>query len=217
MKRYDIKSERGRGWFYSDVVKDHFFKPRNLLLSKDAKKYKADGVGTVGSPACGDVMKMWIKVDRENDKIEECKWETFGCASALASTSVLSEMVTEKDGMKLDKALKLTPNDILKRLGGLPERKVHCSVLGDKALRAAINDYFRKSKQYNRIKVQGVKVVDKYLKVTDQDIEDAVVEGAKTFEEVQRKTKVGIYDKNCMPEVKRLIKKYRDKHFGTVK
>lgn len=125
------------GWFYSDTVKDHFFNPRNILKTQEeVDNYKADGVGIVGSPVCGDVMKMWIKV--KDNKIIDCKWQTFGCASAIASTSMLSVMVNE---MKIEDALKIKPIDIVKRLNGLPARKIHCSVLGDKALRAAIEDY----------------------------------------------------------------------------
>lgn len=132
-------------WFYSKKVKEHFFKPKNILADKKVKNYKADGVGQVGSPKCGDVMKMWIKVDRKNDTIKECKWQCFGCASAIATTSILSEMVK---GMPIKKAMKIKPMDIVKNLGGLPAIKIHCSVLGDKALRAAINDYAKKRKLF---------------------------------------------------------------------
>jgi NifU-like protein involved in Fe-S cluster formation len=203
------------GWFYSEKVKDHFFNPRNIFKNKaEAKKYKADGVGQVGSPACGDIMRIWIKVDKKTDRIKECKFQTFGCASAIASTSMLTVMVTEKKGMKLENALKLAPKDIMNRLGGLPERKVHCSVLGDKALREAINDYFRKTKQFDRITEKETKIIDKALKITNKDIEEAVLEGAKTFEDIQKRTKIGISDKNCIPEAKKLIKYYKEKHFG---
>jgi len=215
MKTYDVRAEKGRGWFYSDTVKDHFFHPRNLLPSKEAKRYKADGIGQVGSPKCGDVTYIWIKV--KDDRIVDCKFETMGCASAIASTSMLSVMVTENGGMKIDEALKITPKNILQRLGGLPARKIHCSVLGDKALRDAINDYFKKTKQYNRIKIEGAKVIDKILKITDKDIEEAVLEGARTFEDVQKMTKIGVHDKNCIPEVKKLIEEYKEKHFGHLK
>ena len=85
---------------------------------------------------CGDVMKVWIIV--KDGKIADCKWQTFGCASAIASTSIMSEMVK---GMKLEDAMKIRPQDIVKKLGGLPEQKIHCSVLGDQALRAAIKNY----------------------------------------------------------------------------
>jgi len=126
-------------WFYSETVKEHFFNPKNVLKTEtDVKAFekKADAVGQVGSPVCGDVMKVWIVV--KDGKIADCKWQTFGCASAIASTSIMSEMVK---GMKLEDAMKIRPQDIVKKLGGLPEQKIHCSVLGDQALRAAIKNY----------------------------------------------------------------------------
>ena len=211
----EVVGRGGQEWFYSERVKEHFFNPQNILTTaEEAGKYEADGVGIVGSPACGDVMKMWIKVDEEKDTIKECKWQTFGCASAIASTSMLSVMVTEKGGMKLDAALKITYREIIKRLGDMPQRKIHCSVLGDKALRAAINDYFIKSGQDERVQDENVKVIDKILKITNRDIEEAILEGARTLEEVQERTRVGIQDKNCIPEVKKLIGYYINKHFG---
>ncbi|MCX6785378.1 MAG: iron-sulfur cluster assembly scaffold protein [Candidatus Komeilibacteria bacterium] len=130
-------------WMYSEIVKEHFFNPQNFTF-EPPKVYS--GLGLVGSPACGDMMKVWITVDEKTNKIKDFKWQTFGCASAIASTSMLSVMATENGGLTLDKAEKLTPQDILERLGGLPDRKVHCSVLGDQALRAAIEDYRGKSK-----------------------------------------------------------------------
>lgn len=209
------QAEEMEEWFYTDIVKDHFFSPRNIFKTQaEVDNYNPDGVGMVGSPACGDMMKMWIKVDKANDAIVECKWQTFGCGSAIASTSMLSVMLTENGGMKLDKALQLKPQDIVKRLVDLPQRKFHCSVLGDKALRAAINDYFKKSGQLNRVVVEGAKIIDKILKITDKDIEEAVLEGAITFEDVQKKTKVGVQDKSCIPEVEQLIRFYREKYFG---
>lgn len=213
-KTANVVGRQGEEWFYSPIVKKHFFKPKNFLAKASTSALKKfNGFGKVGSPACGDLMEMWIKVEPKTEKIRECKWKTFGCASAIASTSVLSVMVTEKGGMKLEKALKIIPQDIMQRLGGLPARKVHCSVLGDKALRAAINDYFKKTGQLQRVKEEGKKIVDKVLGITDADIEHAVLEGAKTFEEVQYKTKVGVHDKECIPEVKQLIHYYRRKHF----
>ena len=126
-------------WLYSDIVKDHFFNPRNILL--DEADYVADGVGIVGSPACGDMMVVWIRIDKKTRRICECKWRTFGCASAIASTSMMSVMATEKGGMTLARAKKLTPESIIERLEGLPDRKYHCSVLGQNALREAVMDY----------------------------------------------------------------------------
>lgn len=139
----DVTSRDGGGWIYSDAVKDHFFHPRNFM--DDEAKAGDMAVGIVGSPACGDVMKVWIRVDPATARITDMKWKTFGCASAIASTSVLSVMVTENGGMALEDARKLRPQDILARLGGLPPRKVHCSVLGDQALRAAIDEWHRRT------------------------------------------------------------------------
>lgn len=138
----DVQScDQGNSWLYSDVVKDHFFHPRNLLLDEEEQTYVSDGVGVVGSPACGDMMVVWIKVDGTGERIKECKWRTFGCASAIASTSMMSVMATEDGGMLLKHARRLSPEAILERLGGLPDRKYHCSVLGHQALRVAIEDY----------------------------------------------------------------------------
>ncbi|MBI2148886.1 iron-sulfur cluster assembly scaffold protein [Candidatus Woesearchaeota archaeon] len=136
------------------------------------------------------------------------------CASALASTSMLSVMVTENGGMKIDDALKLKPQDIIARLGNLPSRKFHCSVLGDKALRSAINDYFRRSGQTNRIIVEGARIIDPETKTTDKDIEEAILEGALTLEDVQKKLKVGISNKAVIPAVEELIRFYKEKYFG---
>ncbi len=138
---FDDKCKR-KSWLYGKIVKDHFFNPRNILL--DDFNYKVDGVGTAGSPACGDMMTVWLKIDKRSKRIKECKWRTFGCASAIASTSMMSIMVTENKGMDLKKAINLKPEQILERLGGLPDRKFHCSVLGHLALREAINDYLKK-------------------------------------------------------------------------
>jgi len=203
----------GKSWVYSKIVKDHFLKPRNFL-PRNPKKGEFDAEGIVGSPSCGDVMRMWLKIDPKKEKITACKWRTFGCASAIASTSVLSVMVTEKGGMTLDKAMQIKPQDIIKRLGGLPDRKIHCSVLGDKALRAAINDWFKKTGQYNRIITEGSRIIDPYTKVTEADIEEAVIEGALTLKDVQQKTKVGIGYPQCLPEVEELIRFYKEKYFG---
>jgi len=152
MKKQKIKSQKQKNisiknmklcdvedWLYSDIVKDHFFNPRNILL--DETNYVADGVGVVGSPACGDMMAVWIKVDPKSKCITECKWRTFGCASAIASTSMMSVMATENGGMTLARAKRLSPEEIIERLSGLPNRKYHCSVLGQNALREAIEDY----------------------------------------------------------------------------
>ncbi len=126
-----VESEdKSQSWFYSDTVKDHFMHPRNLAEDESLiKKMNPNGDGTVGNPVCGDVMKMWVRVDEKTDKIKKCLWKTFGCASAIASTSMLSVMVTKNDGMNIDDALKIKPMEIIKQLGELPKNKIHCSVL----------------------------------------------------------------------------------------
>ncbi len=184
------------------------------MLLEDPKRAEYDSEGVVGSPACGDVMRVWLKIDAKKDKIKSFKWRTFGCASAIASTSMLSLMITEKGGMKIEKALKIKPQDIIKRLGGLPDRKIHCSVLGDKALRAALNDWFKKTNQFDRIIVEGTQVIDPNTKVTEADIEEAVLEGAIDLASVQKRTKVGIGYPECLPKVEELIRFYREKYFG---
>jgi len=143
-----ISQDKTIGWLYTPTVKDHVFKPRNIQLD-EPKKGEYNGVGTAGSPVCGDVMTIWIKINPRSERIKKCAWRTFGCASAIASTSMLSVIVTRRGGMKLAEAIKLTPHDILKELGGLPARKVHCSVLGDQALRIAIKNYYEKNRRKN--------------------------------------------------------------------
>lgn len=210
-----VAPSKKAGWFYTDTVKDHFFNPKNFLDEETGHEH--DYLGMVGSPACGDAMKVWLKIERDAlnvERIKSFKWKTFGCASAIASTSMLSVMVSENEGLPLEDALKLRPQDIMVRLGGLPARKVHCSVLGDKALRSAVNDYFRKSGQNARIIVEQGRIIDKVLKVTDHDIEEAVLDGADTLERVQQKTKVGTGDPSCIPEVEQLIRFYKEKYFG---
>lgn len=196
-------------WVYSDIVKDHFMNPRNVLI--DDTGYEADGKGTVGNIKCGDEMTVYIKVDKAMGTIADCRWKTYGCASAIASTSMLSEMVK---GMPLDKAYGLSPKDIAKRLGSLPEHKIHCSVLGDKALRAAIDDYYRRNGMEGRIKAEKARIVCQCMNVTDEEIEHAVLEGARTYLELQERTKAGTVCGQCKDESIRLMEEYKKKHFG---
>lgn len=208
-----VSHDKKKSWFYSDVVKEHFFNPKNFL-DRDPEEGEFNALGKVGSPACGDELKVWLKVDPETETIKEFKWKTFGCGSAIASTSIASVMVTENGGMKLEDARKLKPQDIMKRLGGLPARKFHCSVLCDKALRDAINEYYRRTEQFDKIQVEASRVIDPVSKVTDHDIEEAVLEGAITIEAVQKKTKVGIGNPGVLPAVEELIRFYKEKYFG---
>ena len=122
---------------YNEKVKDHFFNPRNVGEIKDA-----DGVGTVGNPQCGDIMTIYIKV--KDERIEDIKFKTFGCAAAISSTSIATEMVK---GKTLNEAEKLTREDVANELGGLPAIKMHCSNLAADAIKKAIEDYRSKKKK----------------------------------------------------------------------
>ncbi|MFH0857406.1 MAG: iron-sulfur cluster assembly scaffold protein [Candidatus Magasanikbacteria bacterium] len=209
-----IRGNDGSKWLYTDIVKDHFFNPRNILYHGEEKDFKADAQGRVGSPACGDEMVIWLKIDPKTEKITECKWQTFGCGSAIASTSMLSLMITENEGMTIEQALKIRPQDIMERLGGLPARKIHCSVLGDKALQAAVNDWFRKTGQHERIITEGSKIIDEEHKITDKDIEEAVLEGARDIEDVLKKLKIENIGEESVQEIEQLIRFYTEKYFG---
>jgi nitrogen fixation protein NifU and related proteins len=119
---------------YSEKVMDHFLHPRNVGEIPDAS-----GIGNVGNPVCGDVMRMYIKV--ENDVIVDAKFKTFGCGAAISTSSMVTEMVK---GKRIDEALQITNKAVADALGGLPAIKLHCSVLAEQALRTALADYYRK-------------------------------------------------------------------------
>ena len=119
---------------YSEKVMDHFTNPRNVGEIEDA-----DGIGEVGNAKCGDIMKMFLKID--NGVITDIKFKTFGCGAAVATSSMATEMIK---GRKLEDALKLTNKAVVEALDGLPDSKLHCSVLAEQALKAAISDYYKR-------------------------------------------------------------------------
>jgi len=178
-------------WLYSDVVKDHFMNPKNVLLD-DESDWPCDGRGIVGNIKCGDQMLILLRI--KDDIIQDVRWKTYGCASAIASTSILSEAVK---GMKIDEAYKLRPQDIVAKLGGLPDNKIHCSVLGDKALRAAIDDYLEKNGRPSLAGQEQVEVICACLNVTDKDLEEAYKAGDRTWEQLQSRTKIGTSCGQC--------------------
>lgn len=184
--------------------------PRNVLA--DEAQFQADGRGVVGNIKCGDQMILVIKVDKQKNIITDCQWKTYGCASAIASTSILSELVK---GMTLEKAFHLSPKDIARQLGGLPEHKIHCSVLGDKALREAINDYYRRNGMENKIQKEEARLICQCMNVTDHEIEHAVLEGARTYIELQERTKLGTVCGQCKDKATALLHEYIRKHFET--
>ena len=177
-------------WFYSDTVKDHFTNPRNVLL-EDETVFNADAKGQMGNIKCGDQMLVLLKID--NDIITDVRWKTYGCASAIASTSMLSEMIK---GMKIEDAYKIRPEDLVTMLGGLPDYKIHCSVLGDKALRAAIDDYLAKTGRLGMLTEPVVEICH-CLNITDKDIENAFQGGAHNWEALQQATKIGTVCGQC--------------------
>ena len=119
---------------YSDKVIDHYTNPRNVGAISDAS-----GIGEVGNPVCGDIMKMYIKV--EDNIIKDVKFKTFGCGAAIATSSVSTEMIV---GKTIDEALTIKNSDVVKALDGLPKVKIHCSLLAEEAIHEAIADYYRK-------------------------------------------------------------------------
>lgn len=121
---------------YNDKVMEHFMNPHNV-----GEIENADGLGTYGSPVCGDMMQISIKVD-ENEKITDAKFKTFGCGSAIASSSMATDMII---GMSVEEALELSNKKIVEELGGLPAVKIHCSVLAEHAIKSAIYDYAQKT------------------------------------------------------------------------
>lgn len=196
-------------WLYSPVVKDHFMNPRNVLMDEESS-FPCDGRGIVGNIKCGDQMLILLRI--KDDVITDVRWKTYGCASAIASTSILSEAIK---GMTLQEAYYIKPDDIVKKLEGLPENKIHCSVLGDKALRAAIDDYLVKTGRAGLFKEEDAVVICQCLGITDKDIEKAVrQDGVRTWEELQNATKIGTVCGNCQGKAKLLLHEYEHLYGG---
>ena len=183
-------------WEYTNKVKEHFFNPRNVGEIQDP-----DGVGEVGSLACGDALKLMFKLD-ENGRIKDAKFKTFGCASAIATSSVLTEMIK---GKTIEEAAKVTNKDIADYLGGLPEQKMHCSVMGREALEAAIENYRTGGKKKHEL--EG-KVVCTCFGVTEKEIERVIRENnLATVEQVTNYCKAGGGCGGCQGEIEKIIDK----------
>lgn len=179
-------------WDYTDRVKEHFLNPRNV-----GEVEEPDGVAEVGSIACGDALKLTFKLD-ENKRIKEAKFKTFGCASAIASASALTEIIK---GMTVEEASKVTNQDIAKYLGGLPEEKMHCSVMGREALEKAILHYKGEPE-----KAVEDKVICECFGVTEKEIERAIRENhLSTLEEVTNYTKAGGGCGSCHEAIQGII------------
>lgn len=179
-------------WDYTDKVKDHFLNPRNVGIIDDA-----DGVGEVGSLACGDALTFYFKLD-EDGKIADAKFQTFGCASAIASSSALTEMVM---GLTLEEAKKITNEDLAEYLGGLPKEKMHCSVMGRDALEKAISCHLGEAEK----EVEG-EIVCECFGVTDIEIDRVVRENhLSTIEGVTDFVKAGGGCGNCHDRIQEII------------
>ena len=179
-------------WEYTDKVKDHFENPRNV-----GEVQRIDGVGEVGSLACGDALRLTLQVSPEGI-IEDAQFQTFGCASAIASSSALTELVK---GKTLDEAAKITNQDIADYLGGLPKEKMHCSVMGMEAMEAAIANYKGETLQ----KADG-EIICECFGVTDLDIERVVTQNnLTTLEEVTDYTKAGGGCGKCHEKIEALL------------
>jgi len=183
-------------WEYTDELKDHFFNPRNV-----GEIENPDGVGEVGSLACGDALKLTFKLDDEG-RISDAKFKTFGCASAIATSSVLTEMIK---GKTLNEAAKVTNKDIADHLGGLPEQKMHCSVMGREALEAAIENYHGGGKKKHEL--EG-RVVCNCFGVTENEIARVIQENnLTTVEQVTNYCKAGGGCGGCQGEIEKIIEK----------
>jgi NifU-like protein len=186
-------------WDYTEKVIDHFKNPRNVGDIPDA-----DGVGLVGSLACGDALKLFFKLDK-NKKIKDAKFQTFGCASAIASSSALTEMIK---GKTLEESQKITNQDIANYLGGLPAQKMHCSVMGRDALAAAIENY-QSGKSINDIGdevTKKVEVVCTCFAVSADEIRrTAKANSLTTVEDVTNYTKAGGGCGRCKKDIERIL------------
>ena len=193
---FESKNSKLIMWEYTDELKDHFFNPRNV-----GEVENPDGVGEVGSLACGDALKLTFKLD-DKGRIKEAQFKTFGCASAIATSSVLTEMIK---GKTLDEAAKITNKDIADYLGGLPEQKMHCSVMGREALEAAIENYRTGGKKKHELEGH---VICNCFGVTENEINRVIRENnLTTVEQVTNYCKAGGGCGGCQGEIEKIIEK----------
>ena len=182
-------------WEYTEKVKQFFLKPKNI-----GEIENPDAVGDVGSIVCGDALRLTLKIDKETDKIIDAKFQTFGCASAIASSSALTELIKDKT---IEEALQISNQDIAEFLGGLPQEKMHCSVMGREALEAAVADYKGIPKE---VEEEG-KLVCKCFNVTEEKIRKVAIENhLTTVDEITDYTKAGGGCGECKTEIEAILR-----------
>ncbi len=187
--------ENGAMWEYTEKVKDFFLHPKNV-----GEIENPDAVGEVGSIICGDALKLYLKVDKETGKIIDAKFQTFGCASAIASSSALTELIK---GKTVDEALTVTNQDIADFLGGLPDQKMHCSVMGREALEAAIASYKGEAPPVK----EEEKIICKCFNVSEDKIKKVAVENhLTTVDEITNFTKAGGGCGECVPNIEAILR-----------
>lgn len=187
-------------WDYTEEVLDHYRNPRNV-----GKIDNADAIGEAGSLACGDALKIYLKI--ENGIVVDAKFQTFGCGSAVASSSMMTEMII---GKPIEEVRKLTNKDIADALGGLPPEKMHCSVMGHEALEDALKNYFNEEITLNDLNAETEnKIVCTCFNVTEQQIIEAIkVNNLKTVEDVTNYTKAGGACGRCKGTIQQIINDY---------
>ncbi len=194
-------------WEYSDIAKDHFLNPRNV-----GEVENANGIGDVGSVACGDALRLTFKLGKDG-RISEAKFKTFGCASAIASASVLTEMLL---GLTIEEASEITNNDIAEGLGGLPQEKMHCSVMGREALEAAIA-HSRGEKAEHEERDHG-RLVCSCFGVTEDLIRRVIRENKlKQVREVTYYCKAGGGCESCHEHIEQILDEERGTVEGTAR
>jgi NifU-like protein len=185
-------------WDYSEKVKQHYLHPNNVGVVENA-----NAVGEIGSMVCGDALKLTLKVQEGTDIIEDAKFQTYGCGSAIASSSALTELIK---GRTLDEALKITNQDLADYLDGLPEEKMHCSVMGREALQAAAANY--RGQAFVHEEESEYHTVCQCFSVNNLTIEQAIRENHLTsVEQVTHYTKAGGACRNCVPEIETILKR----------
>ncbi len=182
-------------WEYTDKVKDFFLNPKNV-----GEIEKPDATGEVGSILCGDALKLTLKVDKDTGKITDARFQTFGCASAIASSSVLTEMIK---GKTLEEAARISNQDVADFLGGLPKEKMHCSVMAREALEAAVADYRGQKKEPEKKE----KIICQCFEVSEDKIRRVAIENRlTTAEEITNYTKAGGGCGACVPAIEAILK-----------